>query len=75
MFFLVSGVFDISIGLFFHHYLFFPTNLDSNLVNCVSKFGYEKSSGFNANRSELLLGLSLRSSHFKRAEPAEGRTI
>ena len=43
----------------FHHYLFFPTKLDSNLVNRVSKFGYEKSPGFNVNRSELLFGLSL----------------
>ena len=49
----------IYLWAFFHHYLFFPTKLDSNLVNRVSKFGYEKSSGFNANRSELLFGLSL----------------
>ena len=43
----------------FHHYLFFPNKLDSNLVNRVSKFGFEKSPGFNVNRSELLFGLSL----------------
>ena len=60
---------------FFPSLSVFPTNLDSNLVNPVSKFGYEKSSGLNGNRSELLFGLSLRSSHFRRAEPEEGRMI
>ena len=65
----------IYLWAFFHHYMFFPTNLDSNIVNCVSKFGYDKSSGFNAHRSELLFGLSSRSSHFRTAEQEEGRMI
>ncbi len=65
----------IYLWAFFHHYMFFPTNLDSTILNSVNKFGYDKSSGFNANRSELLFGLSLKSSHFRRAEPEEGRMI
>ncbi|XP_078356179.1 uncharacterized protein LOC144640980 isoform X2 [Oculina patagonica] len=65
----------IYLWAFFHHYLFFPTNLDPTILNSVNKFGYDKSSGFNANRSELLFGLSLRSSHFRRPEPEEGRMI
>jgi len=47
--------------------------LDPNLANCVSKFGYDKSAGFEVNRSELLFGLSLNSPHWKKAEPEEGR--
>lgn len=65
----------IYLWAFLHHHLFFPTNLDSNLANCMTKFGYDKSSGFYVNRSELLFGLSLRSPHFKKAEPEEGRMI
>ena len=65
----------IYLWAFFHHYMFFPSNLDSTIVNCVEKFGYGKSSGFDANRSELLFGLDLRSSHFRRDEPEEGRMI
>ena len=65
----------IYLWAFLHHHLFFPTNLDPNLANCVSKFGYDKSAGFDVNRSELLFGLSLNSPHWKKAEPEEGRMI
>ena len=59
-----------------HHHLFFPAKLDSNLVNCVPKFGYDnKASGFFANRNELLFGESLKSQYFWRDEPEEGRMI
>ena len=59
-----------------HHHLFFPAKLDSNLVNGVPKFGYDsKASGFFANRNELLFGESLKSQHFWRDEPEEGRMI
>ena len=59
-----------------HHHYFFPAKLDSNLANCVSKFGYnDKSSGFFVNRHKLLFGESLKSEYFRSAEPEEGRMI
>lgn len=59
-----------------HHHLFFPAKLDSNVANCVTKFGYNnKSSGFFVNRHELLFGESLKSEHFRMVEPEEGRMI
>lgn len=65
----------IYLWAFFHHHLFFPPNLDSNLKNYVTKFGYGMSSGFYENRSELLFGLSLNSPHWKKTEPEEGRMM
>ena len=57
-----------------HHRLFFPPQLDSNLGNCATKFGYKNnSSPLFENRSELLFGENIRSQHFMRAEPEVGR--
>ena len=65
----------IYLWAFLHHHLFFPTNLDPNLANHVSKFGYGKSFGFYENRSELLFGLGLNSPHWRQADPEEGRMM
>ena len=57
-----------------HHRLFFPAQLDSNLGNRVSKFGYNNNgSPLFKKRHELLFGESVRSQYFIRAEPEDGR--
>ena len=57
-----------------HHRLFFPVQLDSNLGNCATTFGYKNnSSPLFENRSELLFGENIRSQYFIRAEPEDGR--
>ena len=57
-----------------HHRLFFPAQLDSNLANCVAKFGYNNNgSPLFENRHELLFGENIRSPDFSRAEPEKGR--
>ena len=59
-----------------HHRLFFPAQLDSNLGNCTTKFGYKNnSSPLFENRSELLFGEKIRSQYFIRAEPEDGRMV
>ena len=65
----------IYLWAFLNHHLFFPANLDLNLANSVRKFGYDKSSGFCANRADLLFGLSLNSPHWRNDEPEEGRMM
>ncbi|XP_068727458.1 uncharacterized protein [Montipora capricornis] len=57
-----------------HHHLFFPAQLDSNLANRVTKFGYGTTgSPLFKNRRELVFGENVRSLHFKRREPQYGR--
>lgn len=57
-----------------HHRLFFPAQLDSNLGNRVTKFGYNNNgSPLFENRYELLFGESVRSQYFIKAEPEDGR--
>ena len=57
-----------------HHRLFFPAQLDSNLGNRVTKFGYyNNGSPLFEKRYELLFGESVRSQYFIKAEPEKGR--
>lgn len=63
----------IYLWAFLHHHLFFPPIVDVKLANDIPKFGYDKSAGFYANRSNLLFGLSLNSQHWKEVDPEEGR--
>ncbi|XP_068698795.1 uncharacterized protein [Montipora foliosa] len=57
-----------------HHRLFFPAQLDSNLSNRLTKFGYgSDDSSLFENRHELLFGKSVRSLHFVNDEPEYGR--
>ncbi|XP_068708988.1 uncharacterized protein [Montipora foliosa] len=57
-----------------HHRLFFPAQLDSNLGNRVTKFGYgNNGSPLFENRHELLFGESVKSQDFIRPEPVSGR--
>ena len=57
-----------------HHHLFFPAQLDSNLDNRLTKFGYgNNGSPLFENRHELLFGESVRSLHFMKDEPKCGR--
>ena len=59
-----------------HHRLFFPTQLDSNLGNRVTKFGCGgKSSPFFENRHKLLFGASVRSLSFMKPEPENGQMV
>lgn len=65
----------IYLWAFLHHHLFFPPIVDVKLANDIPKFGYDKSAGFYANRSNLLFGLSLNSQHWKEVDPEEGRML
>ena len=57
-----------------HNRLFFPAQLDSNLGNSVTKFGYNNNgSPLFEKRYELLFGESVRSQCFIKAEPEKGR--
>ncbi|XP_068694519.1 uncharacterized protein [Montipora foliosa] len=56
-----------------HHHLFFPAQLDSNLGNRLTKFGYgNNSSPLFRNRRELVFGESVRSLYFIKREPEHG---
>ena len=58
----------------FHHRLFFPAQLDSNLGNRLTKFGYSNNgSPLFENRHKLLFGGSVRSQDFIKAEPEYGK--
>ncbi|XP_068746482.1 uncharacterized protein [Montipora capricornis] len=59
-----------------HHRLFFPAQLDSNLGNRVTKFGYGNNRygcPLFENRHELLFGQSVGWQDFIKAEPVYGR--